>query len=279
MMAPGTTHREGIGTLLRAHHCEMAARAAAWREFVTIFAIATALKLLLFPAYHSTDFEVHRNWLAVAHTLPPSQWYHEATSRWTLDYPPLFAWFERALACVAHRVCVPLGLGCDPRMLAISAAPYASAATVAFQRGSVVAADAALLWGAWGAARAWPRARARAFAVLVLLSPGLLAVDHVHFQYNGLLLGLLLRAGAELSAARAGRAGRAARLRGAALFAALLCAKHLFACVAPLVALWLLRAHCFEGGPPPGRFRARGLAELASVVLLVLALSFGPCYA
>jgi len=158
----------------------------ATRATATLFLSAAGLKLLLQPAYHSTDFEVHRHWLALTSSLPLSEWYVDESSQWTLDYPPLFAWFERTLALGAARV--------DPAMLVVSTAPYASAATVAYQRSTVVAMDLLLLLGAtslaaatarWAATKPSPTAHLLSAAV-AFLDAGLMLVDHVHFQARAL---------------------------------------------------------------------------------------------
>lgn len=239
------------------------------------FALVTAVKLLLVPCYYSTDFEVHRNWLAVTGTRPLREWYVDTTSQWTLDYPPLFAYFESALAVVANVV--------DPKMLAVRATPYASSACVLFQRISVIAGDVFLAIGTWFAATTPTRTKkknSKTFAVasatlLVLFSPGLLLVDHVHFQYNGLGLGILVLA--------IGFAGRGDALFAAFFFSVAVHFKHVFLYAAPAFATHLLARHV------PGGWRmgwrtdrvllvkiTRRIASYVSVAAFVTAVSLGP---
>jgi alpha-1,3-glucosyltransferase len=253
-----------------------------------IFWVTSFLKLLLLPLYRSTDFEVHRNWLAITSSLPVRQWYYEATSEWTLDYPPFFAWFEYGLSLLAPYY--------DAEMLKVHNIMYASAGTILFQRLSVIVTDLLLFLAIRHfVARPTPFPGEKAgdssslqhqwmLTLLVFSNPGLMLVDHIHFQYNGVLLGLFIFSISYIQ--------RGQDLPGAVLFAILLCTKHIFIYASPVYFVYLLRHYCchvleqgaFEGqeqvkqGPNKAThiFSPAHFALLGSLVVIVFAIAFGP---
>ncbi|KAL7853883.1 hypothetical protein AOLI_G00207270 [Acnodon oligacanthus] len=241
--------------------------------FVALSLGVSFIKCLLINAYHSTDFEVHRNWLAVTHSLPVSQWYYEATSEWTLDYPPLFAWFEYGLSHVARYF--------DKEMLVVQNLNYASSATVLFQRLSVIVTDVVFIYAVKECCKCLREERGKdqlgkpsfILAALLLWNFGLLIIDHIHFQYNGFLCGVLL-----LSVARHFQ-GR--HLEGALLFSILLNLKHIYLYIAPAYGIFLLRCFCFTQNNADGSLQWKSfslfrLVALGSIVLSTFAVSFGP---
>ncbi|KAM9219923.1 dolichyl pyrophosphate Glc1Man9GlcNAc2 alpha-1,3-glucosyltransferase isoform 7-T8 [Dugong dugon] len=244
------------------------------RWFLALALGVTLLKCLLIPTYHSTDFEVHRNWLAITHSLPISQWYYEETSEWTLDYPPFFAWFEYVLSHVAKYF--------DQEMLNTHNLNYSSSRTLLFQRFSVIFTDALFVYAVHECCK-WTDGKKASkeltekpkfiLSVLLLWNFGLLIVDHIHFQYNGFLFGLMLLSIARLFQKR--------HLEGAFLFAVLLHFKHIYLYVAPAYGVYLLRSYCFTANKPDGSIRWNSFSfirfiSLGLIVCLVSALSLGP---
>ncbi|KAJ2554069.1 glycosyl transferase [Coemansia sp. RSA 1933] len=235
---------------------------------LAVLGVGLGIKVLLWPAYHSTDFEVHRNWLAITHSQAVERWYVESRSEWTLDYPPLFAWFEWVLSLAAARW--------DARIVDIDNQGYAAASCVAFQRLSVAASELVL----FAALRRFVRAsggsvQSKAVAALGFLSPGLLFVDHIHFQYNGFLFGILVYSLVFALERRLLLAGTA--------FAVLLCFKHIYMYIAPAYFLHLLLDYCVVRRTKRGQDRgidlgasALRLAKLGSAVAVVFGVAFGP---
>ncbi|KAK6201490.1 glycosyl transferase [Scheffersomyces amazonensis] len=246
---------------------------------VNIWVITLALKLLLAVGYHSTDFDVHRNWLAITNKLPLSKWYFEDTSQWTLDYPPFFAYFEWALSQL-----VPSIVKEDGCLDIVSRGQY-GLPTIYFQRFTVILSEIVLFWALhWYMQTSKTNDRAtfsRSYVVAasLVLSPGLLIIDHIHFQYNGMMYGFLVLM------------INNARLKNylwcGFWFALLICFKHIYLYLAPAVFVFLLRSYCLNLKYNKKvnvlinliRFvRWKNLIKLGLVVIAVFAVAFGPFY-
>lgn len=107
-----------------------------------------------------------------------------------------------------------------------------------------------------------------AAALSILLSPGLLIIDHIHFQYNGFMYGVLL---VSLVLARQ----RSTILLSGFLFAVLLCFKHIYLYLAPAYFVFLLRAYCLG---PKSIFHIQfgNSIKLGLGIIAIFGATFGP---
>lgn len=185
----------------------------------------------------------------------------QKTSEWTLDYPPFFAYFEWALSQLAQYA--------DPLMLKIQNLGYDSWETIYFQRASVIISEFILIYALHKFIEASSTKKtAHASALAILLSPGLLIIDHIHFQYNGAMYGLLI-----LSIVYAQQPSTL--LQSGLLFAGLLCFKHIYLYLAPAYFIYLLRAYCLS---PRSIFRIQYLnsIKLGTGIIVIFLAAFGP---
>lgn len=238
-----------------------------------IWVASTLLKISLFPTYHSTDFDVHRNWLSITSLLPLKEWYIENTSQWTLDYPPFFAYFEWFLSRF-----VPHSVAADGCIELVPVGNYGMK-TVIFQRSTVIISEillfAALQWFINTSSTNREKKRNFVIAASIVLSPGLFIIDHIHFQYNGFLFGIFI-----LSIVNA-KLGN--HLACGFWFAVLLCFKHIFLYIAPAYFIYLLSAYCLNPIEDYKSLKSllrivnwQNLVKLGSTVLLVFFVAFAP---
>lgn len=162
-------------------------------------------------------------------------------------------------------------------MLVISANGYSSANTILFQRLSVIVTDLFYFYACHEWCEIVPKLRAAnrfndkwfspkiLLAMMFLWNPGLMIVDHIHFQYNGILSGLMLLSLARMIEKR--------ELQSAFWFAVLLNMKHIYLYVAPAYFIYLLRNFCFDRHL---NFKTSNFIKLTVVVGGVTAFSFGP---
>ncbi|VDN93229.1 unnamed protein product [Brugia pahangi] len=223
------------------------------------------IKFLLVPCYHSTDFEVHRNWMAITHTLPICSWYYESRSQWTLDYPPFFAFFEYFLSQIAAKII--------PSALVLQKEAYFSTELLYFQRFSVIATDVFYVLSCIFVTKSFRKfyknhngVEKNSFAadIFLIANVSLVMIDNMHFQYNGILTSLLLLS--------LGWIMRKSFLCGALTYCILLNMKHIYLYYAPAYAMYYFVNYLFTSRKT---FIANA-AKLTAVLILPFALSFGP---
>lgn len=112
------------------------------------------------------------------------------------------------------------------------------------------------------------RKQSHLIALSILLSPGFLIVDHIHFQYNSMMYGILIFS---ISAARTD----SGLLLSGILFAILLCFKHIYLYLAPAYFVYLLRVYCLSR---TNIFRPQvlNIIKLGLGIVTVFAIAFGP---
>uniref|UniRef100_A0A915ABF2 Alpha-1,3-glucosyltransferase n=1 Tax=Parascaris univalens TaxID=6257 RepID=A0A915ABF2_PARUN len=207
--------------------------------------------------------DVHRNWMAITYNLPMRQWYYENTSEWTLDYPPIFAYFELTLAEVAKIVV--------PDALIIQKEQFTSPQLLLFQRFSVILCDFiyvianGFLANSIILSKENSKRSAVGCCILLICNASLILVDNIHFQYNAILTAILLFSVAFTM--------RGQLLVAASLFCLLLNMKHIYAYYALAYVIFYLYAYIFASFD---RFVVSRIVKLAIATWIPFFVSFGP---
>ena len=121
-----------------------------------------------------------------------------------LDYPPFFAYFEKLLSIPAFFI--------DPKIVDVNNLNYDAWSVIAYQRATVIVTELVLgiVLLQWVQQRSASHcylmtssissfvrgsvepSLQRIVSASIFLHPGFLIVDHIHFQYNGFMYGILL---------------------------------------------------------------------------------------
>ncbi|KAI8628094.1 glycosyltransferase family 57 protein [Xylariaceae sp. FL1651] len=215
------------------------------------------------------DYEAQRHWMEITTGLPISQWYFHDLQWWGLDYPPLTAYHSWLLGKIGSYI--------DPSWFALYTSRGSDDPTLKiFMRGTVIVSEYLIYVPAvvifarrysrlFGVAQ-WPASLA---LIAILMQPSTILIDHIHFQYNTVMLGFVV---ACMSSMLAGR-----YMWASIFFVAALGFKQMALYYAPAVFAFLLGS-CIYPQIKMGRLFGIAAVTLASFAVLVLPLVIGALY-
>jgi len=201
--------------------------------------------------------------------LPVSQWYFHDLQWWGLDYPPLTAYHSW--------LCGKIGAFIDPSWFALFASRGNDDATLkVFMRATVIISEYLIYvpavvvffrrYSKLNGVSIWTSYMALAG---FLLQPATILIDHVHFQYNTVMLGFVLASMSSLLAER--------YMWACVFFVAALGFKQMALYYAFSIFAYLLGS-CIFPRINIGRFVGIVLVTLVSFTLLLLPLVLGTMY-
>lgn len=148
------------------------------------------------------DYEAQRHWMEITTRLPISRWYFYDLQWWGLDYPPLTAYHSW--------LCGKIGTLIDPSWFALDTSRGNHDPNLKiFMRATVIVSEYLIFVPAlvmfvrrYSRLNAVSNWSASVALVAILMQPGTILIDHIHFQYNTVMLGFVV---ASMSAMLAGR--------------------------------------------------------------------------
>ncbi|GMH97527.1 hypothetical protein TrVE_jg7910 [Triparma verrucosa] len=226
----------------------------------TVTPLTSLLLLLSFSIffiphpYISTDFYVHRNWLAITHNKKIEDWYIDETDNVnTPDYPPMFMGFEWVLGKIFDLVPSSLvSSNCVSVLSFPDALDQTTQSCITFHRLSTLTVYFFLY-----VPTIFYISPSSSPAPHLILNFGLLFLDLIHFQYNTLIYTFYLLSLHSLQKKKWSASCVA--------FCILLNLKHLYVYIAPIFLLHILSSHVFLPHPSLPKF-----LKIASVTLSFL---------
>lgn len=148
------------------------------------------------------DYEAQRHWMEITTRLPISRWYFYDLQWWGLDYPPLTAYHSW--------LCGKIGSLIDPLWFALDVSRGSHDPNLKiFMRATVIVSEYLIYVPAvvmftrrFSRLNGVSNWSASVALVAILMQPGTILIDHIHFQYNTVMLGFVV---ASMSAMVAGR--------------------------------------------------------------------------
>lgn len=139
------------------------------------------------------DFEAQRHWLEITTCLPISQWYFYDLQYWGLDYPPLTAYHSWILGKIGNLIDKSwFQLYTSRGMETIDLKSYMRITSLISEL--CIYIPAVIIYTRWMGRNfnKAPSLDQTIIAAAILFLPDLIIIDHGHFQYNSIMLGLAL---------------------------------------------------------------------------------------